>query len=108
MSDAPWQHEVADLLEQMVQALRDKNDRRAIRAFGTAVAYLELAREQGDRLAAELLSQVTPKAKEDPTERFTFQPGELEALSVRDEPPIEVVDETTDERIRKAKKKKRR
>jgi hypothetical protein len=108
MADAPWQHEVAQLLEQTAQALRNKVDRRAIRAFGTAVAYLELAREQGDRLAAELLSQVTPKAKEDPTERFTFQPGELEALSVRSEPPIEVVDETTDERIQKAKKKKRR
>ena len=83
MQDAPWQDEVARLLEQAAQALRDKADRRALRAFGTAFAYLELARETGDRFASELLAQVFENAKEGPTERFTFQPGELEKLSTR-------------------------
>jgi hypothetical protein len=83
MQEAPWQVEVARLLEQAAQALRDKADRRAVRAFGTALAYLELARENGDRLASELLAQITENAKEGPTERFTFQPGELEKLSTR-------------------------
>jgi hypothetical protein len=83
MQDAPWQVEVARLLEQAAQALRDKSDRRAVRAFGTAFAYLELARENGDRFASELLAQVGENAKEGPTERFTFQPGELEKLSTR-------------------------
>lgn len=81
MQDAPWQDEVARLLEQAAQALRDKVDRRAVRALGTAIAYLELAREQGDKLATELLSLTAESAKEGPTERFTFAPGELEALS---------------------------
>jgi hypothetical protein len=108
MSDAPWQHEVAQLLEQMAQALRDKVDRRAIRAFGTAVAYLELAREHGDKLAIELLSQVSETSKEGPTERFTFQPGELEALSVRGERGPPPTDEDATEPARGSKKKKRR
>jgi hypothetical protein len=82
MHDAPWQDEVAGLLEQAAQALRDKAQRRAVRSFGTAVAYLELARENGDRLAAELLALTRETAKEGPTERFTFKPGELEALSI--------------------------
>jgi hypothetical protein len=81
MHDAPWHEEVGRLLDQAAQALRDKADRRAVRAFGTAIAYLELARESGDRLAAELLAQMTETAKEGPTERFTFAPGELEALA---------------------------
>ena len=92
MREAPWQDEVAQLLEQAAQALRDKADRRAVRAFGTAFAYLELARENGDRFASELLSQISENAKEGPTERFTFQPGELEKLSspvASDEPPRE-------------------
>jgi hypothetical protein len=89
MHDAPWQDEVARLLEQAAQALRDKSDRRAVRAFGTAIAYLELACENDDKLASELLAQAVASAKEGPTERFTFQPGELEALSVRGEPESE-------------------
>jgi len=86
MHDAPWQDEVARLLEQAAQALRDKSERRAARSFGTAIAYLELARESGDRLAAELLALTRETAKEGPTERFTFKPGELEALSVQGDP----------------------
>jgi hypothetical protein len=90
MHDAPWQDEVARLLEQAAQALRDKSDRRAVRAFGTAIAYLEIAAETGDKIAKEILAQAVASAKEGPTERFTFQPGELEALSVRGEPEQEL------------------
>jgi len=108
MADTPWQHEVAQLLEQMAQALRDKVDRRAIRAFGTAVAYLELARENGDKLAVELLSQVSENAKEGPTERFTFQPGELEALTSRGDPAPPKAPDVQSERPRVFKKKKKR
>jgi len=81
MADLPWQAEVAALLEQAAQALRSKRHRRAIVALGTAVAYVQRARDRGDRFAQELLSH-TVENKEDRTERFTFQPGELEALSV--------------------------
>jgi hypothetical protein len=81
MQEAAWQDEVARLLEQTAQFLRDKADRRAVRAFGTAIAYLQLARETGDRLAAGFLAETVENAKQEPTERFSFQPGELEALS---------------------------
>lgn len=81
MADLPWQAEVAGLLEQAAQALRSKRHRRAIVALGTAVAYVQRARDSGDRFAQELLSN-TIDNKEDRTERFTFQPGELEALRV--------------------------
>jgi soluble lytic murein transglycosylase-like protein len=81
MQEAAWQDEVARLLEQAAQFLRDKADRRAARAFGTAIAYLQLARENGDRLAAALLAETVENAKQEPTERFSFQPGELEALT---------------------------
>jgi hypothetical protein len=117
MHDAPWQDEVARLLEQAAQALRDKADRRAVRAFGTAIAYLELAGESGDKVASEILAQAVASFKEGPTERFTFQPGELEALSVRghlgdreapEEPEEpEAPEEPKPERTRSSRKKKR-
>jgi hypothetical protein len=107
MQEAPWQDEVARLLDQAAQFLRDKSDRRAVRAFGTAIAYLELARENRDKLATELLAQVTDTAKEGPTERFTFQPGELEALSNRTEPASETAHERVPERARASKKKRK-
>ena len=81
MTDAPWQAEVARLLEQAAQALRARSDRRAVLAFGTAMAYLERARAGGDKLATELIGQTTESPREGPTDRFTFEPGELEALS---------------------------
>ena len=105
MHDAPWQDEVARLLEQAAQALRDKADRRAVRAFGTVIAYLELASENGDKVAREILAQAVASAKEGPTERFTFQPGELEALSVRGDPEPEP--EPEPERTRPSRKKKK-
>jgi len=81
MQEASWQDEVARLLEQAAQFLREKADLRAARAFGTAIAYLQLARDNGDKLAATLLAETVENAKQEPTERFSFQPGELEALS---------------------------
>ena len=106
MHEAPWQDEVARLLEQTAQALRDKADRRAVRAFGTVIAYLELARENGDKIATELLAQAVASAKEGPTERFTFQPGELEALSVRGGPEQE--QDPVIELVPPARKKKKK
>jgi len=99
MPEAPWQDEVAQLLEVAAQALRDKVDRRAVRSFGTAIAYLQIARESGDKLATELLAHAFETAKDGPTERFTFQPGELEALSTGGDP---------DPESEPAKKKKRK
>jgi hypothetical protein len=82
LADVPWQAEVAGLLEQAAQALRARRHRRAIVALGTAVAYVQRARDRGDTFAQELLSHTIESPKDDPTQRFTFQPGELEALNV--------------------------
>jgi hypothetical protein len=76
-----WRKEVARLLEHTALAIRAKNDRPAVVAFGTAIAYLQKARERGEPLAGELLGQVMEQASDGPTERFTFTPGELEALT---------------------------
>lgn len=85
MADAPWQAEVARLLEEAADALRHNRHRRAIVSLGTAVAYVQRAGDQGDRFAQDLLRHTVANPKDDPTERFTFQPGELEALSLRPE-----------------------
>lgn len=76
-----WRKEVGGLLEQAALALRGRNDRHAVVAFGTAIAYLQKARERGEPLAAELLAQTFEVVGDGPTERFTFTPGELEALT---------------------------
>jgi hypothetical protein len=85
MAHAPWQVDVARLLEEAAEALRAGRQRRTVVALGTAVAYVQRARSQGDKFAQELLASTIEAPKEDPTSRFTFQPGELEALSVRGE-----------------------
>jgi hypothetical protein len=82
MADLPWQHQVATLLEQAAQALRTGARRRAMVALGTAVAYVQRARDRGDSFAQELLSHTVESPKDDPTARFTFKPGELEALTL--------------------------
>jgi hypothetical protein len=82
MADPPWQAQVASLLEQAAQALRTGRSRRAIVALGTAVAYVQRARDGGDRFAHELLANTVESPKDDPTARFTFKPGELEALTL--------------------------
>ncbi|HYO98136.1 MAG TPA: hypothetical protein VER33_26710 [Polyangiaceae bacterium] len=80
MQRPDWRNEVARLLEHAAHALRVRNDRHAIVAFGTAVGYLQKARENADSVAAQLLAQTSEAAADGPTERFTFKPGELEAL----------------------------
>ena len=100
MPEARWQEEVAELLEQASSAIRARAERRAVSAFGTAIAYLEMASQSGDKLAAQLLSQVASGPHEGPTERFTFQPGELEALTAKDNGGVE--------RTRSGKKKKKK
>jgi hypothetical protein len=80
MSDQGWHAQVAALLEQAAEALRARRYRRVIVALGTAVAYVEQARDRGDEFARELLSHTIGSQKDDPTQRFTFQPGELEEL----------------------------
>ena len=73
---------VAGLLEQAAEALRTRKYRRSVVSLGTAVAIVQRARDQGDAFAQELLSYTIESTKDDPTERFTFRPGELEALSL--------------------------
>jgi len=79
---ARWQAEVARLLEEAAGALRGRKHRRVLVALGTAIAYVQRARDDGDTFAQDLLSLTVESPKEDPTERFTFSPGELEALSL--------------------------
>lgn len=86
MSGVSWPTQVAGLLEQAAEALRHRKHRRALVALGTAVAIVQRARDGGDAFAEELLSYTVESTKDDPTERFTFSPGELEALSVRPGP----------------------
>jgi hypothetical protein len=85
MPPAPWLVDVARLLEEAAEALRAGKQRRTIVALGTAVAYVQRARKQGDKFAEELLASTIEAPKDDPTSRFTFAPGELEALSIRPE-----------------------
>ena len=84
MAEAPWISEVARLLEEAAEALRGRRYRRVIVTLGTAVGYVQRARDQGDRFAHELLKH-TIENSEASTERFTFQPGELEALTAPNE-----------------------
>lgn len=84
MAQSPWQIEVADLLEYAAQCLRTHHDRQAIVAFGTALAYLVRAQDEGERTACELLAQFNENARDGQTQRFTFAPGELEALTNRE------------------------
>ncbi|HET9954771.1 MAG TPA: hypothetical protein VFQ61_09705 [Polyangiaceae bacterium] len=80
MDLAEWRSEVARLLEESAAALRNKSDRKCAVAFGTALGYLEKARARGDVMANTLLAQFV-LTEEDSTQRFTFAPGELEALN---------------------------
>ncbi len=81
MADATWHAEVARLLEEAAESLRAGRHRRTIVALGTAVAYVQRAGDGGDKFAQELLRHTVAGPKDDPTERFTFAPGELEALA---------------------------
>jgi hypothetical protein len=80
MDRSSWHEEVAQLLEECAASLRARSDRRAVVAFGTAVAYLHKAKGEGERLAGELMAQLTEVAGDGSTQRFTFAPGELEEI----------------------------
>jgi hypothetical protein len=80
MAKIPWRNEVAELLEQCAAALRNRNDRQAIASLGTAIGYLQQAEENGDRTAIALLGQTGSTTPDDRTQRFSYAPGELEAL----------------------------
>lgn len=80
MPTVRWRESVASLLEDLAKALLAHNDRRAVVAIGTAIAYLEKARISGDEEAASLLAQLREAVQEDRTARFQFVPGELESI----------------------------
>jgi hypothetical protein len=80
MHAVQWRENVASLLEEVASALVAHNDRRAVVAIGTALAYLEKARVSGDTEAGQLLFQLREATNQDRTARFQFVPGELEAL----------------------------
>ncbi len=80
MKASSWREEVARLLEHCAASTRARNDHQALTSFGTAVAYLLKARDDGERLAAELLAQLEELGGEGQTQRFTFAPGELDEL----------------------------
>lgn len=83
MPSNSWREEVARLFEHCAASLRARNERQAVIAFGTAVAYLHKARSEGERTAGELLAQMLEAVSDGPTKRFTFTPGELEELKSR-------------------------
>jgi len=78
-----WRQHVGEQLIEAGRALSTGNARRASAALGTAVAYLEKARDSGDSNAAALLLQLSVPVNEESTERFSFAPGELEQLRAR-------------------------
>jgi hypothetical protein len=84
MSHANWRTDVADLLLQTARAVTARQDKRAIQSLGTALFYLEKARAAGEAGAGEILERLRSEAFENPTERFTFAPGELEEITRRE------------------------
>jgi len=80
MPAVQWRDNVASLLQEVAHALVAHNDRRAVVALGTALAYLEKASVSGDGEAVYLLARLREATKEDHTARFQFAPGELESL----------------------------
>lgn len=83
MQPAPWREDVAALLTEMARALRANQDRHAVRALGTVLAYIERLSARGERGAEELLRLLRQSAGEQLTERFSFAPGELEEIKRR-------------------------
>jgi hypothetical protein len=81
MADATWHAEVARLLEEAAEALRAGRHPRPKLAHGAPGGYVTRPGDGGDKFAQELLRHTVAGQKDDPTERFTFAPGELEALA---------------------------
>jgi hypothetical protein len=84
MSQANWRSDVGDLLLETARAVAARHDKRAIQSLGTALFYLEKARAAGETGAGEILDRLRSDAFENPTERFTFAPGELEEITRRE------------------------
>jgi hypothetical protein len=84
MSHETWRRDVADLLLETGRAIGARHDKRAIQSLGTALFYLEKARAAGEPGAGEILERLRSDAFENPTERFTFAPGELEEITRRE------------------------
>jgi hypothetical protein len=84
MAHANWRTDVADLLLQTSRAISARHDKGAIQSLGTALFYLEKARAAGETGAGEILDRLRGEAFENPTERFTFAPGELEEITRRE------------------------
>jgi hypothetical protein len=80
MAKSDWRNDVAEQLEQCAVALRERTDRFAVSALGTAIGYLQQAVEAGDRGAVALLAQAASAQRDDNTQRFSYAPGELEKL----------------------------
>lgn len=80
MPQTSWQIEVAQLFEYAAECLRQHHERQAVVAFGTAVAYLQRAQDEGERTAAEMLAILGEVDQDGQTQRFRFAPGELEEL----------------------------
>jgi hypothetical protein len=81
MAKDTWRSEVAEQFERCAEAIRSGKDHVAASAIGTAIGYLQQAKEAGVRGAAELLSQANSSCREDETQRFSYVPGELETLA---------------------------
>lgn len=84
MSHANWRSDVADLLAQTARSIAARHDQGAIQTLGTALFYLEKARTAGETGAREILDRLRSEAFDNPTERFTFAPGELEEITRRE------------------------
>ncbi|MEI9950124.1 MAG: hypothetical protein WDO74_14410 [Pseudomonadota bacterium] len=83
MATLLWRQHVAEHLIEAGNALLAGHARRASAALGTAVAYLEKARANGDAGASALLLHLRVSDNDESTERFSFAPGELEQLNAR-------------------------
>jgi hypothetical protein len=82
MPAVTWRETVASLLAEASRSLTAGNANLAGVALGTVQAYLEKASASGDTVAADLLLQLIPRVQEDPTERFSFAPGEIEKINL--------------------------
>jgi hypothetical protein len=80
MAPSNWREDVATLLREAGSALVARRDREAAQVLGTALAYVEKAQARGEPGAAELARKFRDAAEDARTEKFRFEPGELEAI----------------------------
>jgi hypothetical protein len=80
MPPSSWREDVAALLRELGSALVARRDREAAKLLGTTLAIVEKAQGRGEPGAAELVRKFREAAEGTHTEKFRFEPGELEAL----------------------------